>query len=318
MVPSQVTVFGGSGFIGRHVVKRLAGAGCRIVVAVRDPERARVCMPMGNVGQIMPVFCDVRDETLVARAVQGSEAVVNLVGILWERGKSRFDAIHGAAPGVIGRAARAEGAETLVHISALGADADSESHYARSKAAGEAAVREAFPEATVMRPSVVFGPEDDFFNRFAAVLRLTPVFPLFGGGHNRFQPVYVGDVAEAVLQALSRRVMQGKTFELGGPRVYTFREILELILEETERDRILMPVPYGAARLLGVLGDMVATLGIEPPLTSDQARLLKSDNVLSGESGLAALGIEPTGAEAIIPTYLDRFRPTGRFRAQAS
>lgn len=317
MFPSQVTVFGASGFIGRHVVRRLAQAGCRIVAAGRDTEAAGVLRPMGDVGQIAPLYCDVRDEARVARALQGSEAAVNLVGILAEVGRARFDAIHGAAPGTIARAARDAGVEALVHISALGASPDSPARYGRSKAAGEAAVREAFPSATIFRPSVVFGPDDSFFNRFAALLRLSPVFPLFGGGRNRFQPVYVGDVAEAAFRALRTPALRGRTFELGGPRVYTFREVLELILHEIERRRVLLPVPFGFARAFGTLGDVAARFGITPPLTSDQARLLAIDNVAAGD-GLEALGIRPTAAEAVLPTYLDRFRRTGRYRVQAS
>lgn len=313
MVPSQVTVFGASGFIGRHVVRRLAAAGARVVAAVRDTGAAAMLQPMGNVGQIMPLHCDVRDEALVARALQGSRAAVNLVGILYETRRNRFDDLHGAAPGIIARAATAAGIESLVHLSAIGAAPDADARYARSKAAGEAALREGFPAATVFRPSVVFGPEDAFFNRFAALARISPVVPLFGGGHNRFQPAYVADVAEAVFRALTTHGPRGGTFELGGPRVYTFRDLMALILRETGRDRVLMPLPFALADLIGIAGDIVAWFGLPPALTRDQARLLRVDNVVTGD-GFEALGIQPTAAEVIVPGYLDRFRATGRFR----
>ncbi len=314
MVPSQVTVFGGSGFIGRYVVRRLARAGCRVVAAVRDTERAAFLRPMGDVGQIAALRCDVRDPATVARALQGSDGAVNLVGILAEVGRARFQALQAEAPGTVARAAAAAGVRALVQISAVGAAPDSPSAYARTKAAGEAAARAAFPDAVVLRPSVVFGPEDGFFNRFAALLRLGPVFPLFGGGRNKFQPVYVGDVAEAVFAALTRPDLRGRTFELGGPRVYTMREVLELTLRETGRDRVLLPMPLAAGCALGMAGNVLARLGIAPPLTTDQVKLLRIDNVAAGD-GLAALGIRPTAVEAVVPTYLDRFRPTGRFRA---
>ncbi len=313
MVPSQVTVFGASGFLGRHVVRRLATAGCRVVAAVRDTGAAAMLQPMGNVGQIMPLRCDVRDPALVARALEGSEAAVNLVGILYETRRTRFDDLHGTAPGIIAKAATAAGTGALVHVSAVGAAPDAAARYAISKAAGEAALRAGFPAATIFRPSVVFGPEDDFFNRFAALARLSPVLPLFGGGHNRFQPVYVADVAEAVFRALTVRALRGRTFELGGPRVYSFREVLALILAVTGRDRILMPLPMALADVIGRVGDVVAWCGLPPALTSDQARLLRSDSVVTGE-GFEALGIRPTAAEAILPGYLDRFRATGRFK----
>lgn len=313
MGPGQVTVFGASGFVGRHLVKRLAADGVRIVAAVRDPEAAAFLKPMGDVGQIVPVACDVRDEALVARALAGSDAAVNLVGILYESGRNRFDAIHGEAPGIIARTAAAAGLRGLVHVSAIGADEGSDSAYARSKAAGEAALRAAFPDAVILRPSIVFGPEDDFFNRFAALARLTPFLPLFGGGRTRFQPVYVCDVAEAAARALVRADARGRTYELGGPRVATFRELMEEILKVTGRRRDLLSLPMGLADVIGFFGDLGACLGIPPQLTRDQARLLRHDNVAAAD-GLGALGIRPTAMEVVLPAYLDRFRRAGRYR----
>jgi NADH dehydrogenase len=313
MGPRQVTVFGASGFIGRHVVRRLAADGARVVAAVRDPVAADFLRPMGDVGQIAPIACDVRDPDLVARALRGSDAAVNLVGILFETRRIRFDAIHGEAPGIVARAASAAGVEALVHVSAIGADPAANSDYARSKGAGEAALRAGFPGAVILRPSIVFGPEDDFFNRFAALARLSPVLPLFGGGTTRFQPVYVCDVADAVALGLSRDDLRGRTFELGGPHVRTFRELMEDILEVTGRQRGLLSLPMVLADLIGYFGDLVAWFGIKPMLTRDQARQLRRDNVASGD-GFDALGIHPTAMDVVLPAYLDRFRKAGRFK----
>lgn len=312
MGPRQVTIFGASGFIGRHLVRRLAGNGARILAAGRDPEAAAPLKPMGDVGQIMPIACDVTDAAMVARAVAGADAVVNLVGVLYPSGRNTFSRVHADAPGIIAAKAAEAGIKAMVQISAVGADPGAASDYARTKAEGEAAAREAFPAVTILRPSIVFGPEDDFFNRFASLARLSPVLPLFGGGRNRFQPVYVCDVADAIAQSLTRPELRGRTFELGGPRVYTFREILELVLAETARRRILLPLPMVLADIIGWFGDVAAKLGLPPPLTRDQARQLRTDNVVTGE-GFEAFGIRPTAAEVIVPTYLDRFRPHGRF-----
>jgi NADH dehydrogenase len=333
MVPRKVTVFGGSGFIGRYVVRRLAKAGARIEVAVRDPEGAAFLKPMGDVGQIVPVACDVRDDASVAATLTGADAAVNLVGILFERRKGDFHAIHADAPQTIARAAAAAGVKRVVHVSALGADHSSPSEYGRTKALGEARMREEFAGAAVLKPSVVFGPEDDFFNRFAALARLSPALPLFGGGDNRFQPVYVCDVAEAVFAVLARRDTASGTFELGGPRVYTMKEIFELILAVTERERILLRLPMVMADMIGFAGDMWVRLGmlaglrLVPPLTRDQAQLLRIDSIVPdgadtlADLGIAAtadtladLGIAATAAEVVLPTYLDRFRRQGRFR----
>ena len=324
MTPSMVTVFGGSGFLGRHLVQRLAATGARVTVAVRNPESALFLKPMGDVGQITPVGADVRDGPAVVAAVQGADWVVNLVGVLYETRRQSFSAIHAQGAERIAKAAKAAGAKRLVHVSAIGANRHSSAAYARSKAAGEAAVAAAYPAATILRPSIVFGPEDDFFNRFAAMARVSVALPLFGGGETRFQPVYVGDVAAAVVKALTDEGTAGTTYELGGPRVYSFRQLMELILAEIGRKRILLPLPFFVADAMGSVADAMVTVlqslplpfEVAPPLTGDQAKLLRYDNVVSGDApGLADLGIALTACEIIIPTYLDRFRRHGRFEA---
>ena len=317
MTPTMVTVFGGSGFLGRHLVQRLAATGARVTVAVRNPESALFLKPMGDVGQITPVGADVRDGPAVAAAVQGAAWVVNLVGVLYETRRQSFSAIHAQGAERIAKAAKAAGAKRLVHVSAIGANRHSSAAYARSKAAGEAAVAAAYPAATILRPSIIFGPEDDFFNRFAAMARVSVALPLFGGGETRFQPVYVGDVAAAVVKALTDEGTAGTTYELGGPRVYSFRQLMTLILAEIGRKRILLPLPFFVADAMGaVLQSLPLPFGMAPPLTGDQAKLLRYDNVVSGDApGLADLGIAPTACEIILPTYLDRFRRHGRFEA---
>ncbi len=298
-----VTVFGGAGFIGRHLVRRLAARGATVRVATRSPETAGHLLPMGEVGQIV-LARFAGDEAGLAGLVAGADAVVNLVGILFERRAGDFDRVHGELPGRIGAAARAAGVARLVHLSAIGADPASPAHYARSKAAGEAALRAAFPAAVVLRPSIVFGPEDGFFNRFAQMARIAPALPLVGGGRTRFQPVYVGDVAEAILAGLDRPELAGRTFELGGPRVYTFAELLAYVLRVTGRRRLLLPLPFAVARLQARLLELLPT----PPLTRDQVSLLERDNVVApGAAGLAALGITPTPVEVIVPSYLRAF-----------
>lgn len=305
MAARLITVFGGSGFIGRYLVQRLARRGWQIRVAVRHPAQALFLKPLGDVGQITPVPASLRHEGSIRAAVAGSDAVVNLVGILYQRGRQGFAEIHAEGARRVAEAARAAGAERLVQMSALGADPSSPSDYARSKAAGEAAAAAAFPGASIVRPSVVFGPEDGFFNRFAALARYSPVLPLIGGGHTRFQPVYVGDVADALLRIVEDPACAGRTYELGGPQVYSFRELMELTLETICRDRWLIPVPFWLASLQATFLGLLPS----PPLTRDQVRLLQRDNVVSpGAPGLAELGIAPTAAEVIIPTYLDIYR----------
>lgn len=309
MIAGLVTVFGGSGFIGRSVVQRLAETGVRVRVAVRRPNQALFLRPLGEVGQIQTVQANLRHRGSVEAAVKGADAVINLVGILYESGRQKFDAIHVEGAATVAEAAARAGVSALVHLSALGADLQSPSHYARSKAQGEERVRAAFPQAVILRPSVVFGPDDDFINRFASLARVLPCLPLIGGGHTKFQPVYVGDVADAVLRALDQADAPGQLFELGGPRVYTFREILEFILEETGRRRLLIPVPFGLARLQA----MVLQLLPRPVLTVDQVRLLERDNVVSsGAATIGDLGITATSLDAIAPTYLARYRRYAR------
>ncbi|WP_051341298.1 complex I NDUFA9 subunit family protein [Azospirillum halopraeferens] len=306
-----VTVFGGSGFIGRHLIRRLARTGAVIRVAVRRPAGANFLKTAGAVGQIVPIACDIRKDESVALALKGADLVVNLTGTLYEREPWTFRTVHVDGPARIARLAKAAGVQRLVHISAIGADARGAAGYARSKAAGEAAVLEAFPEATILRPSIVFGPEDQFFNRFAAMAQVSPVLPLIGGGKTRFQPVYVGDVADAIVGALTADDAAGRTYELGGPGVYTFRQLMERMLGEIRRKRLLVPVPWGAAGTLGGILEKVP-LGA-PLLTRDQVEMLRHDNVVAADApGLKELGVTPTALEVILPTYLFRFIVGGR------
>lgn len=299
-----VTVFGGSGFIGRSIVMRLAETGGRVRVATRRPNEAMVVRPMGDVGQIQTVQANVRNRRSVELAVRGADCVINLVGILHEKGAQKFADVHAEGAAHVAEAAAAAGVRTLIHMSALGARKDSPSLYARSKAEGEERVRAAFPDAVIMRPSVVFGPDDEFLNRFADLARFSPALPLVGGGHTRFQPVYVGDVAEAFIAALKDDAARGKTFELGGPRTYTLREIYECVMAETGRKRLLLPLPWGLASFMAAFLQLMP----RPLLTPDQVRLLQADNVVTeGAADLRSLGITPTSLEAIAPTYLSRF-----------
>lgn len=310
MAERVVTVFGGSGFIGRHLIGRLARQGWIVRVAVRRPSRAGFLKPMGDVGQITPIRAPIQDQTAVESAVAGADAVINLVGILYERRHQTFTAVHDRGAQTVAAAAAAAGIGRLVQVSALGADHHSTADYARSKGAGEAAVRTACPEAVILRPSVVFGPEDGFFNRFAEMARISPVLPLIGGGKTRFQTVYVGDVADAIAKSVSDPACAGRTYELGGPHVYTFKELMELLLQQIHRRRLLVPWPFAMAELQAIFFELLP----EPPLTRDQVRMLRHDNVVTeGALTLADLGITPTAAEVILSTYLDRYRPSGRF-----
>lgn len=302
-----VTVFGGSGFLGRHTVRALARAGWRIKVATRHPARGFFLRPLGTVGQIDFVKCDVSDAESVAHAVMGADAVINLTGILFQKGQT-FEDVQAEGAANIAQAAAAAGVRALVHVSAIGADANADAEYAVTKAAGEQAVREAFPAAVILRPSIIFGPEDGFFNKFAAMARFSPILPLVGGGHTRFQPVFVGDVAQAIVTALSRQ--DGRTYELGGPATYSFKELLQIILREIGRKRALVPLPFALASLQAAFLQLLPN----PLLTMDQVKLLKHDNVVSPTAaGLADLGITPTSVEAVIPSYLWRYRAKGEY-----
>lgn len=312
--PGLVTVFGGSGFIGKQAVHALARAGWRVRVAVRKPGMAFDLRPMGDVGQIQLVRCDVTSKEDVAAALNGADAAVNLVGVLYESGKRSFDAMHVDASRNIAEACAALNIPRLVQMSALGADAASPSAYGRTKAEAEAAVRAAKPDAVILRPSVVFGSDDGFLNNFGSMATYAPALPLIGGGKTRFQPVYVGDVAEVIVQAAGRADVGGRTFELGGPAVWSFEDILKYILRETKRQRLLIDIPFPIARIIGGLAQITAAFGIKPVLSKDQVLMLETDNVVSaGAEGLAAFNIEPTGLEAIAPAYLWRYRTGGQF-----
>lgn len=311
--PKIVTVFGGSGFIGRHVVRVLAKRGYRIRAATRRPELAGHLQPLGNVGQIQPIQANIRVGWSVERAIEGADHVINLVGILHQSGTQKFDALQHVGARNVAEAAKAAGAK-LTHGSAIGANPDSASAYARTKALGEQAVLDTVKDATIFRPSIVFGPEDQFFNRFADMARYSPVFPLIGGGHTKFQPVFVDDVAEAIARSVDGEVKGGKIYELGGPNIMTFRECMEQMLEIIGRKRLLAPMPWALAELQG------AVLGLlpKPLLTRDQVILLKTDNVVSTEAEkahrtFAGIGIQPHSTAAILPGYLWRYRSAGQF-----
>lgn len=296
-----ITVFGASGFVGRHVVRRLAKAGWVVRAVCRDPEDAIFLKTMGAVGQVIPWGGNVTDPVSVDAALDGASAAVNLVGILYEGGKSTFERIHVDAAKLVAETAARHGIAHFVHMSALGADADSDSAYARTKAAGEAAVLAALPTARIVRPSVVFGPEDKFFNTFASLSRISFGLPVFD---TRFQPVYVGDVADAICLCLADDQAAGKTFTLAGPRVYAFKELMQLLLRITGRKRLLMPIPFWLATIMGTFLQLLP----KPLLTVDQVKLMKTDNVAGDGPGLTDLGIQPTPVEAVLPVYLRRFR----------
>lgn len=310
-----VTVFGGSGFVGRYAVNALADAGYRVRVACRRPDLAGFLLPLGNVGQIQLVQANLRYRWSIDRAMEGADTAVNLVGLLAEGGRQSFDGVQARGAGWVAEAAAAAGAG-MVQVSAIGADEDSTANYARTKGEGERLVGEAAPKAIILRPSIIFGPEDDFFNRFASMARFSPILPLIGGGETRFQPVYVGDVAAAIVESVSGRITGGTVWELGGPEILTFRECMERMLSTIGRSRPLVSLPFGLAKVIGGFAQYLPGA----PLTPDQVELLKSDNVVSDamrEKGrtLGDMGINPTAAGAILPHYLVRYRKHGQFEA---
>ncbi len=319
MIGKLAVVFGGSGFVGRNVVRELAKRGWRVRAAVRRPHHAQFLRPMGAVGQIQLFQANVRHRPSVDRAIEGADAVINLVGILHQEGAQSFSRVQSFGAAAIAEAAARQGVKSFIHVSAIGADAESDSLYARSKGEAERAVREAVPSATILRPSVVFGPEDKFFNKFASLMTMAPPFAplplLFGGGATKFQPVYVDDVADAVCAALEKKEAAGRTYELGGPRVYTFRQLLEFVLAETGHHRILLSVPFALGPAFGFAGELFGAVPFfAPPITRDQIKLLKRNNIVGeGANTLADLGIEPRTVEAIVPGYLVRFRKYGQF-----
>jgi NADH dehydrogenase len=309
-----VTIYGGSGFIGRHVVRAIAKTGARMRVAVRRPELAGHLQPLGGVGQISVVQANVRfPESLIAPS-RGADAVVNLVGILFPTGKQSFKAVQDEGARHVAEAAWAAGASALVHVSAIGASPEAKSVYARTKAEGELAVREIFPQVVILRPSIVFGSEDDFFNRFAALARALPALPLIGGGKTRLEPVFAGDVAKAVVAGITGQAQAGAPYELGGPEILTMKDVMQRVLDYTMRKRLLVPLPFWLAKLKGAFLQLFPN----PMLTLDQVRLLQSDSVVSEDAKragrtLEGLGIEPVAVASVVPDYLEQFRPRGQF-----
>lgn len=309
-------VFGGSGFVGRYVVRELARRGYRVRAAVRRPDLAGHLQTIGVVGQVHAVQANLRYPASVKAAVAGADFVVNCVGILFESGRQRFSSVQAEGARAVAAAAKEAGASALVHISAIGANPEGDAEYARTKAQGESAALEEFPEAVILRPSIVFGPEDDFFNRFAAMAGMAPALPLVAGGTTRFQPVFVGDVADAVGAVADGKARPGTVYELGGPRIESFKALLELMMEETGRRRLLMPLPASLAKLMGRMTGWLP----KPPITVDQVKLLAHDNVVSDAAisegrTLKGLGIDPTPMETVLPAYLVRFRKGGQFAA---
>ena len=313
-----VTIYGGSGFVGRYIARRMAKEGWRVRVAVRRPNEALFVKPYGVVGQVEPVACNIRDDASVRAAMRGADAVVNCVGILNKAGKNTFDSVQASGAARIARIAAEEGVGQLVHISAIGADQDSASEYQQTKAAGEAAVLAAFPGAMILRPSIIFGNEDGFFNRFAAMARFSPVLPVVGAA-TRFQPVHVDDVAQAAVKGITGAAAPG-IYELGGPEVATFRELMQRMLTEIRRRRLILNIPFFAASIMGGVLDLVQTLTLglfnNGMITRDQVRNLRTDNVVApGAKGFAELGITPVAMGPVLPEYLWRYRPSGQYAA---
>lgn len=312
MAYARATVFGGSGFIGRQIVKRLAAEGTVVRVAVRDPEGALFLKPMGAVGQIVPAYADVRDKASVDAAVHDVDVVVNATSQYVARRRARFEDMFVEGGRHLAAAAKAAGVERLVHISGIGATPDARSRYARVRAAGDQAIAEAFPEVTMLKPSVVFGPGDHFTTTFARMAQWSLALPLIGGGKSKVQPVYVGDVADAAMAALRAPATAGKSYELGGPRIYTYRRIIEMIMAETRLNRLLVPMPFWAAHLVAIFSAVLPN----PPLTRDMVKLLGDDNLVAAEAlGFKDLGLTPKILDALLPTYMDAYRKGGRFKS---
>ena len=311
-----ITIIGGSGFVGRHIVRALARRGYRIRVACRRPDLAGYLQPLGNTGQIMAVQANVRYPASLVAACEGAYAVINLTGVLYSAGAQSFDAVHAFGAEASAKAARAARARVFIQMSAIGADANSSAEYARSKAEGEARARANFPGAIILRPSIVFGPEDGFFNRFAEMARLSPFLPLIGGGETKFQPVFAGDVGEAVARLVDAGEADGKTYELGGPEAFSFKELMQFTLDTIGRSRLLLPLPWGVAKVQAAIMGLLP----KPMLTTDQVEMLRHDNVVSEEARregrtLLGLGVTPQGIEGIVPGYLYRYRKAGQFTA---
>ncbi|MEO1537539.1 MAG: complex I NDUFA9 subunit family protein [Pseudomonadota bacterium] len=314
-MPKLVTIFGGSGFVGRYIAQRMARQGWRVRVAVRRPNEAHFVRPYGRVGQVEPILCNIRNEDSVRAALLGADAAVSCVGTFDAGGKNNFDAVQHEGAARIARLAASEGVSRLVHISAIGADIEGASRYAQSKGKGEAAILEAFSSAIIFRPSVIFGPEDQFFNRFAGMARTSPAIPLVGAG-TKFQPVYVDDVALAVQQAVLGEVPSG-IYELGGPDVETFRELIEQMLKTIRRRRLILSLPFWVGSTMGRVTGAVSALtgGLAPqPITVDQVKSLRQDNIVGDDAKtFDDLGIVPTSIEAVVPSYLWQFRPSGQY-----
>ena len=319
MSTKQITVFGGSGFIGRAIVRALAQQGHLVRVTARRIELAEPVKTYGEVGQVMLMRANLRVPSSVARVVAGSDAVINAAGIGWQRGRQRYQAVHGDGAKTVADACRAFGIKRLIHVSGIGADArSSKNRYIQSKVAAEDAVVAGFSDATIVRPSVVFGPGDVMFNRLARIACSAPFLPVIGTGAARVQPVFVGDVAQAVALLLDRPETARSVFELGGPRVYSYREIAALVLRTIDRKKPIVGVPGGLMKIAGFFAQQAAIVGLTPQLTVDQVELMLQDNVMrAGALGLATLGIQPTAAESILPTYMDRFRHGGRYNQHA-
>ncbi len=318
MSKGLVTVFGGSGFVGKHVVRALVKDGWRVRVPCRRPHTAQDLRVIGNVGQIQLMQANIRFKDSVMRAVDGSDAVINLVSILFEAGKQKFNSVHLEGAKNLAEACMAAGVTNLVQVSAIGADTDADSEYAQTKGQAEAIIREAVPSADIVRPSIIFGSEDQFFNRFAKMATMAPALPLIGGD-TKFQPVYAGDVAEAITKLVGRGT-KGETYELGGPRVYSFKELMQFTLDATDRRRLLLPVPWVGATGLGMMGEILGFLPfVKPFLTRDQVKNLKVDNVVSDDAkGFAELGVDLETIESIVPAYLERYRKHGQFHEKTS